>query len=117
MAGARLFMHYGELIDGSRMSILLPDTAGRGVPPGGAVAREVSFDEPEYTADTTGLGTIQLLEAIRQIAVPCRFYQASRYEMFGSSPPPQNDETPFHPGSPYGTSKLSRIGRRVTIAK
>ena len=68
----------------------------------------VSFDEPEYTSETTGLGTIRLLEAIRQIGVDCRFYQASSSEMFGSSPPPQNENTPFHPRSPYGTAKVFR---------
>ena len=66
----------------------------------------VSFDEPEYTCETTGLGTIRLLEAIRQLGLECRFYQASSSEMFGSSPPPQNEDTPFHPCSPYGASKL-----------
>ena len=66
----------------------------------------VSFDEPEYTSETTGLGTIRLLEAIRQIGLECRFYQASSCEMFGSSPPPQNEETPFQPRSPYGTAKV-----------
>src|SRR6202011_4406434 len=66
----------------------------------------VSFDEPEFTCETTGLGTIRLLEAIRQLGLECRFYQASSSEMFGSSPPPQNEDTPFHPCSPYGASKL-----------
>ena len=66
----------------------------------------VSFDEPEYTGETTGLGTVRLLEAIRQIGLDCRFYHASSGEMFGSSPPPQNELTPFRPCSPYGTAKL-----------
>jgi GDPmannose 4,6-dehydratase len=66
----------------------------------------VSFDEPEFTCQTTGLGTIRLLEAIRQIGLQCRFYQASSSEMFGSSPPPQNELTPFHPRSPYGSAKV-----------
>lgn len=65
----------------------------------------VSFDEPEYTSNTTGLGTVRLLEAIRQVGLDCRFYQASSSEMFGASPPPQNELTPFHPRSPYGTAK------------
>jgi GDPmannose 4,6-dehydratase len=67
---------------------------------------KVSFDEPEYTAETTGLGTIRLLEAIRQIGLQCRFYQASSSEMFGSSPAPQNEDSRFHPRSPYGTAKV-----------
>ena len=66
----------------------------------------VSFDEPEYTGDTTGLGTIRLLEAIRSAGVQPRFYQASSSEMFGATPPPQNEETPFYPRSPYGVAKV-----------
>jgi GDPmannose 4,6-dehydratase len=107
VAGARLFMHYGELVDGSRMSLLLSKIQPDEVYHLAAQSHvRVSFDEPEYTAETTGLGTIRLLEAIRQIGLECRFYQASSCEMFGSSPPPQNEETPFRPCSPYGTSKL-----------
>jgi GDPmannose 4,6-dehydratase len=66
----------------------------------------VSFDEPEYTGDTTGLGTIRLLEAIRQTHIPARFYQASSSEMFGATPPPQDEDTPFWPRSPYGVAKV-----------
>jgi GDPmannose 4,6-dehydratase len=66
----------------------------------------VSFDEPEFTGDTTGTGTTRLLEAIRMIGLNCRFYQASSSEMFGASPPPQNELTPFHPRSPYGAAKV-----------
>lgn len=66
----------------------------------------VSFDEPEYTGDTVGLGTTRLLEAIRITGVNCKFYQASSSEMFGATPPPQNEETPFYPRSPYGVAKL-----------
>jgi GDPmannose 4,6-dehydratase len=66
----------------------------------------VSFDEPEYTGDTTGLGTTRLLEALRITGVPARFYQASSSEMFGATPPPQNESTPFYPRSPYGAAKL-----------
>ena len=66
----------------------------------------VSFDEPEYTGMATGLGSIRLLEAIRMIGLDCRFYQASSSEMFGATPPPQNEETPFWPRSPYGVAKL-----------
>jgi GDPmannose 4,6-dehydratase len=65
-----------------------------------------SFDEPEFTANTTGLGTIRLLEAIRTVGLPCRFYQASSSEMFGAAPPPQHEDTPFHPRSPYGVAKV-----------
>jgi GDPmannose 4,6-dehydratase len=105
--GAKFFMHYGELVDASRMSGLLLQIEPDEVYHLAAQSHvRVSFDEPEYTSDTTGLGTIRLLEAIRQIGLNCRFYQASSCEMFGSSPPPQNEETPFQPRSPYGTSKL-----------
>jgi len=66
----------------------------------------VSFDEPEYTGSTTGLGSTRLLEAIRMIGLDCRYYQASSSEMFGASPPPQDERTPFWPRSPYGVSKV-----------
>jgi GDPmannose 4,6-dehydratase len=107
VAGARLFTHYGELVDGFRMSVLLSKIQPHEVYHLAAQSHvRVSFDEPEYTSETTGLGTIRLLEAIRQTGLECRFYQASSSEMFGSSPTPQNEETPFHPLSPYGTAKV-----------
>src|SRR5215475_1082721 len=82
--GARLFMHYGELVDGSRMAVLLAKIQPDEVYHLAAQSHvRVSFDEPEYTAETTGLGTIRLLEAIRQTGLDCRFYQASSSEMFG----------------------------------
>jgi GDPmannose 4,6-dehydratase len=66
----------------------------------------ISFDQPEYTADADGVGTTRLLEAIRTTGLATRFYQASTSEMFGSTPPPQNESTPFHPRSPYAVAKL-----------
>lgn len=66
----------------------------------------VSFDLPEYTGDVTGLGTIRLLEAIRKSGIKTRFYQASSSEMFGSARPPQNENTPFEPQSPYAAAKV-----------
>jgi GDPmannose 4,6-dehydratase len=66
----------------------------------------VSFDEPEHTGDTTGVGSMRLLEAVRLAGLHCRFYQASSSEMFGATPPPQNEETPFYPRSPYGAAKV-----------
>ena len=66
----------------------------------------VSFDEPEFTGDVTGLGSTRLLEAIRDAEVNPRYYQASSSEMFGATPPPQNEETPFYPRSPYGAAKV-----------
>jgi GDPmannose 4,6-dehydratase len=105
--GARLFLHYGELVDGSRLSALLSQIQPDEVYHLAAQSHvRVSFDEPEYTGETTGLGTVRFLEAIRQLGLECRFYQASSSEMFGSSPPPQNENTPLLPCSPYGTSKL-----------
>jgi GDPmannose 4,6-dehydratase len=67
---------------------------------------KVSFEIPEYTSDATGMGTVRMLEAIRASGVKTRFYQASSSEMFGSAPPPQNEQTPFHPRSPYGVAKV-----------
>ena len=67
---------------------------------------QISFDQPEYTGDTDGLGTTRLLQAIRTTGLPTRFYQASTSEMFGQTPPPQNEASPFHPRSPYAAAKL-----------
>src|SRR6266481_5121082 len=70
----------------------------------------VSFDQPEYTADVVATGTLRLLEAVRDYVAnsnrPIRFYQAGSSEMFGASPPPQNEKTPFYPRSPYAAAKL-----------
>jgi len=104
---ARLFLHYGDLLDGSRLSGLLSEIEPDEVYHLAAQSHvRVSFDEPEFTCETAGLATIRLLESIRHLGLPCRFYQASSSEMFGSSPPMQDETTPFHPRSPYGSSKL-----------
>jgi GDPmannose 4,6-dehydratase len=66
----------------------------------------VSFEEPEHTADTTGTGTIRMLEAVRLSGIKTRFYQASSSEMYGATPPPQNEQTPFYPRSPYAAAKV-----------
>jgi GDPmannose 4,6-dehydratase len=66
----------------------------------------VSFEMPEYTADITGLGSVRILEAIREVGLKTRFYQAGSSEMFGSTAPPQNESTTFHPRSPYGCAKV-----------
>ncbi|MDX2971263.1 GDP-mannose 4,6-dehydratase [Kribbella solani] len=106
-ADKRLFLHYGDLTDGSRLVTLLASIQPSEVYHLAAQSHvRVSFDEPEYTGDTTGMGTTRLLEAIRMIGLDCRFYQASSSEMFGATPPPQNEETPFYPRSPYGAAKL-----------
>lgn len=104
---ARLFLHYGDLSDSSRLTTLLQTVAPDEVYNLAAQSHvRVSFDEPEHTGDTTGLGSIRLLEAIRLLGLPCRFYQASSSEMFGASPPPQHEDTVFYPRSPYGAAKL-----------
>jgi GDPmannose 4,6-dehydratase len=103
----KLFLHFADLADGSRLVTLLNEIQPDEVYNLAAQSHvRVSFDEPEYTADTTGLGTIRLLEAIRSAGVSPRFYQASSSEMFGASPPPQNEGTPFYPRSPYGVAKV-----------
>ena len=104
---ARLFLHYGDLSDSSRLTTLLQTVAPDEVYNLAAQSHvRVSFDEPEHTGDTTGLGSIRLLEAIRLLGLECRFYQASSSEMFGATPPPQNEDTVFYPRSPYGAAKL-----------
>jgi GDPmannose 4,6-dehydratase len=104
---ARFFLHYGDLSDGTRLITLLSEIAPDEVYNLAAQSHvRVSFDEPEHTADTTGIGSLRLLEAVRVSRVHCRFYQASSSEMFGASPPPQNEETPFYPRSPYGAAKV-----------
>ncbi len=106
-SGAKLFLHYGDLSDGSRLSTLLAEIKPDEVYNLAAQSHvRVSFDEPEHTADTTGMGTIRLLEAVRMSGIHCRFYQASSSEMFGATPPPQNEDTPFYPRSPYGAAKV-----------
>jgi len=104
---ARLFLHYGDLTDGSRLTTLLEKVAPGEIYHLGAQSHvRVSFDEPEFTGEVTGLGTTRLLEAIRASEVPARFYQASSSEMFGATPPPQDESTPFYPRSPYAAAKV-----------
>jgi GDPmannose 4,6-dehydratase len=106
-SGVRFLMHYGDLSDAGSLVNLV-----RGLEPdeiyhlGAQSHVKVSFEIPEYTADATGMGTIRMLEAIRASGVQTRFYQASSSEMFGAAPPPQSEQTPFHPRSPYGVSKV-----------
>ena len=104
---SKLFLHHGDLSDSSRMMALVELVAPDEVYNLAAQSHvRVSFDEPELTGSTTGLGSIRLLEAIRVSGSNARFYQASSSEMFGASPPPQNEETPFYPRSPYGVAKV-----------
>jgi GDPmannose 4,6-dehydratase len=102
-----LFLHYADLADAGSLTNLVRDVQPDEIYNLGAQSHvAVSFDVPEYTADVTGVATIRLLEAIRASGLETRFYQASSSEMFGSTPPPQNEETPFHPRSPYGAAKV-----------
>jgi GDPmannose 4,6-dehydratase len=104
----RLFLHYGDLNDGSSLNLLLKKIRPDEIYNLGAQSHvRVSFDVPEYTSEVTGLGACRLLEAIRELGLrSTRVYQASSSEMFGASPPPQNEKTPFYPRSPYGCAKL-----------
>ena len=104
---ARLHLHYGDLTDSVALVNLIHDVTPDEVYHLGAQSHvKVSFEIPEYTGESTGLGTARLLEAIRASGVQTRFYQASSSEMFGAAPPPQNELTPFHPRSPYGCAKV-----------
>ena len=105
--GNRLHLHYGDLSDGARLTTLMAEIDPDEVYNLAAQSHvRVSFDEPEHTGDTTGIGAMRLLEAVRMAGIKCRYYQASTSEMFGASPPPQNEDTPFYPRSPYGAAKV-----------
>ncbi|MCG7528801.1 GDP-mannose 4,6-dehydratase [Streptomyces sp. OfavH-34-F] len=100
-------LHHADLSDGVALVNLLRDIRPDEVYNLGAQSHvRVSFDAPLYTGDVTGLGTVRLLEAVRASGIDTRIYQASSSEMFGASPPPQNELTPFHPRSPYSVAKV-----------
>ena len=102
-----LTLHYGDLTDGVSLVNLIHSIEPHEVYNLGAQSHvKVSFEMPEYTASTDAVGTLRLLEAIRAAGIDCRFYQASTSEMFGATPPPQNETTAFYPRSPYGAAKL-----------
>ncbi|GAA4672656.1 GDP-mannose 4,6-dehydratase [Nocardioides nanhaiensis] len=104
---ARLHLHYGDLTDGVSLVNLVRMIEPHEVYNLGAMSHvKVSFEMPDYTASTNAIGTLRLLEAIHAARLECRFYQASTSEMFGSTPPPQDEQSTFHPRSPYGSSKL-----------
>lgn len=106
---SRVFLHYGDLTDSSNAHRLIQEIQPDEVYNLAAQSHvAVSFDVPEYTAEATGVGTIRLLEAVRQSGLPIRFYQASTSELFGGLPEtaPQSEATPFYPKSPYGAAKL-----------
>ncbi|MGC8789845.1 MAG: GDP-mannose 4,6-dehydratase, partial [Caldisericum sp.] len=104
---ARIFLHYGDLSDSGQLMHLIYNIQPDEIYHLGAQSHvRVSFDIPEYTGDITGLGTTRILEAIRRSGIKTRFYQASSSEMFGASPPPQNEKTTFYPRSPYAAAKV-----------
>jgi GDPmannose 4,6-dehydratase len=103
----RLYLHFGDLSVSGQLTDLLHTIRPDEIYHLGAQSHvRVSFDMPEYTGDVTGLGTLRLLEAIRKTGITTRFYQASSSEMFGASPPPQSEDTPFQPQSPYAAAKV-----------
>ena len=103
----RLHMHFGDLTDGSSLSRILNLVHPDEIYNLGAQSHvRVSFDTPEFTANTGAMGTLRLLEAARALCSNSRIYNAGSSEMFGSTPPPQNEATVFHPRSPYGCSKV-----------
>jgi GDPmannose 4,6-dehydratase len=107
LSETRLFLHYGDLGDGSLVRLLSRLQPEEIYNLGAQSHVRVSFDNPEYTADVNGTGTVRLLEAIRESGIQPRFYQASSSEIYGQvQEVPQNEKTPFHPRSPYATSKL-----------
>ncbi|MDN5894335.1 MAG: GDP-mannose 4,6-dehydratase [Nocardioides sp.] len=102
-----LTLHYGDLTDGVSLVNLVREVEPHEVYNLGAMSHvKISFEMPDYTTSTNAIGTLHLLSAIRAAGLDCRFYQASTSEMFGSTPPPQDEDSKFHPRSPYGASKL-----------
>src|SRR5262245_45994173 len=104
----RLFLHYGDLIDSSCLNRILEAVKPDEIYNLGAQSHvHISFQVPEYTADATGLGTLRLLDAIREVGLRTRFYEAASSELFGKATEvPQKETTPFYPRSPYACSKL-----------
>ena len=106
-SGAKLFLYHGDLSDSTQLTNLIYNISPAEIYHLGAQSHvRVSFDIPEYTGDITALGTTRILEAMRKSGVKCKLYQASSSEMFGNAPPPQSENTPFHPRSPYAAAKV-----------
>jgi GDPmannose 4,6-dehydratase len=104
---ARFFLHYGDLSDSGQLTNLIYNAQPEEIYHLGAQSHvRVSFDMPEYTGEVTGIGTTRMMEAIRRSGIKTKFYQASSSEMFGDSLPPQNENTPFKPCSPYAAAKV-----------
>ena len=103
----KLFLHYGDLTDGVNLTNLIHEIKPNEVYNIGAQSHvQVSFTMPQYTAQVDAVGSVALLESIRASGINCRFYQASTSELYGSTPPPQNEDSPFKPRSPYAAAKL-----------
>lgn len=109
--GARLYLHYGDMSDGGSLRKIVDQAKPVEIYNLAAQSHvRVSFDQPQYTADVVATGTLRLLEAVREYAESgntVRYYQAGSSEMFGASPPPQNEDTPFYPRSPYAVGKVA----------
>ena len=104
---SKFVLHYGDMTDSGGLNRLVKTVRPDEIYNLAAQSHvQISFDQPEYTGDADGLGTTRLLEAIRTMGLPTRFYQASTSEMFGLTPPPQSETSPFHPRSPYAAAKL-----------
>jgi len=104
---AKLFLHFGDLSDSEQIANVIYNTKPDEVYHLGAQSHvRVSFETPEYTGNVTGLGTTRILEAVRRGSHRIKFYQASSSEMFGGTAPPQSEETPFCPRSPYACGKV-----------
>ena len=113
-AGVRYYNHYGDLSDSASLINLIRDLQPDEIYNLAAQSHvKVSFEIPEYTSDVTGVGVARILEAVRASGIDTRFYQASSSEMFGAAPPPQNEQTTFHPRSPYGVAKV--FGHWMTV--
>jgi GDPmannose 4,6-dehydratase len=107
MSNPKLFLHYGDLTDGVNMTNLIHQIQPTEVYNLGAQSHvQVSFTMPQYTAQVDAVGAVALLESIRASGVQCRYYQASTSELYGSTPPPQNEDSVFRPRSPYAAAKL-----------
>ena len=105
--GVKMFLHYGDLTDSSNLNRIIEKVHPSEIYNLGAQSHvQVSFEVPEYTAEVDGVGTLRLLDAIRETGVDCRFYQASTSELYGKvQEVPQTEATPFYPRSPYGVAK------------
>ena len=103
----RLFLHYGDITDGVGINNLIREIKPNEIYNLAAQSHvKVSFEMPDYTGQVDALGTLRILEAIRSAKLDCRFYQASTSELYGITPPPQNEESPLRPQSPYAAAKL-----------